>query len=346
MLGLFKYQTKFLKPLITYDVKENVVKTVIVLLLAVVTLLAEAQAVELRLKSSVYRGQIPVLVGDLFYVSQSTNQAVDVTAISQTQVQWQQANGWYQTADLLATLKSLYTVVNTVANKGSDKGGDKVWLDLCQPLDMKALTTEMKGQWHHQFASQKDHIRLQSLHLFSANKTPCIGLNHSLVHSEWGHQPLPKTRLSSNHLLNDGSKLQLWWQSRLQIFVPVARQTVASKQSLQHQQVEYQWVAAGNSDIQLLIMPHQLNAYRSTKQITAGQIISRRNSEKTPLIDVGGKVRLVYQHQGIRIESDGKALKAGFAGEVINVLVDNAKGPVKATVLAPVKQAGVVYAVL
>ncbi|MFT4925228.1 MAG: flagella basal body P-ring formation protein FlgA [Phenylobacterium sp.] len=283
------------------------------------------QAAELRLKSSVYRGQLPVLVEDLFEVKHGSKE------LRQRPVLWQNAQGWNQAADLV---------------KGDDMtfvGADKVWLGLCQPLDMDVISQVVKAKLQSQLVPYADKIRLKSLRPM-AGEASCLALNVTVTNSQLS-RPL-KSRFSSLHQLSDGSELQLWWLNQLQVFAPVTRQKIQPLQNLSAQQLDYQWVSPGFRDVHQWL-DFRVNQHRSKKSIGAGQLIDASNSEKTPLIDKGDSITVVYQHQGIRIETDGIALKAGFAGEVISVKADNATGVIKAVIIAKTKQQrGVVHALL
>jgi flagella basal body P-ring formation protein FlgA len=290
---------------------------------------ALAEPVQLQLKTSVYRGQSPVLIKDVFTIK-ADNKSL-IKTIGEKPLSWHSANGWHFVDELLNNLKVKPTIT----------GSKKLWLALCKPVDVSALTATVSAMIQVKLAETGKKIKLTQVKPLTAGKRKCLPLDTNMVASSLNWTNPIKHRLSSNHQLSDGKTLQLWWQGEFSVYAPVATQVIKANQTVKADMVSFSWISADNSALRQTIAQGSLTGYRSKRRINVGQPVNHANAQQIPDVDKGEQVTLIYSHEGIHIESAAKALSAGNTGDSIMVLVAKAKGPVK----GKIKRKGVVHAI-
>lgn len=281
------------------------------------------QAVQLQLKNQIFRGQLPVTIGQLFTLSGDNAELV-----AELPIRWQNSDGW----------NDVSKVVKAIRDKGIEtqiNGFDQVWLSLCEPVLVAGFTELVLAKVTKQLDSNK--IKVDALTPLS-NEAICVTHGAAITQTTVSFNTRLPNRLQSVHVSDNGKSFRLWWQADVYVYAPVAMSSIKKGETLSGV-TGLDWVKLNTSAHQAIESP-DLAQYRAKKRIAKGQIIAKHNAEKIMDIELGEKVKLILVSGAITIESDAKAIDGGNVDDVIRVLAHRATQPVKGKIV----KKGVVYA--
>lgn len=277
----------------------------------------DVSGVQLRLKNQVYRGPVPTSIDQLFEVDGDNAEQVAKLGLS-----WSDSNGWNPTETLLQQVKKAGFSLDI-------KGAERIWLALCEPLNVASLARKVKFQL---LALLPDYSKVTGIKAKKGSDA-CVPLDATVVDSKLEFTGRLATSLASSHELNDGSKISVWWQVDYTIQAPVARQSISRGEAIEPTDYGFEWIEAKGYALQQPLEQNALANARAKKAIIPGEVITEQNSEWIPVVEKGEKVKLFVTTGAITIETDAKALQSGNVDDVILVKADQAERPVKGKIV-------------
>lgn len=129
-------------------------------------------------------------------------------------------------------------------------------------------------------------------------------------------------------------EIPFWFQVKVHNKVLVAEEAINKHQTLSSEQFSLQLVDVTEGPENYLTVLQPLDKLWATRRISQGTAIVKKLVAKEPLIKRNQEVVIEYQVKNISIEARGKAINSGFLGDSIMILMDAAKSPVKAKIIA------------
>ncbi len=203
-------------------------------------------------------------------------------------------------------------------------GVEKVWLELCQTLDIDLLNQSFDRAFKQHFDSGIANFQAVSL----LHKNTCLPAEVDNVSID--RDNLLKTRQQVVLELVSGAKLMVWLEVKAELAVAKLKQQKPVNAKIKASDVD--WYMSSTDELNVSHL-HPISSSLPTrlyskKRLAAGDLVSTRNTYIKPMVSRGESVKVVYQSGAVKVEFTGTALANANQGEQVQVVFDNATKPV------------------